>query len=280
MKQLYPGHAALSLLPKRLLTQTAGYFLRSFASKAFIPIFMRIYGITDTQADKPWRGYGSLAEFFARKFPPGSRNFAVWEDDIVAPADGVIVELGLVEAGRAVQIKGISYSISALLAEVDASLYEQGTHVVIYLSPRNYHRIHAPVAAVIRRIVHVPGTLYPVNRLGSTQVPGLYTKNERTISWFARGEGTFALVKVGSTIVGSVKLASHLRCQTVNQRARGRAQMILPQEVAVARGEEFAWFEFGSTVVLIFRAGQVKLNVVKGDSVQALQPIGKWLERH
>ena len=279
MKRFYPGRVVLSLLPKRLLTQTAGHFLRSSASKALIPVFMRVYGIAESQADRPWRAYGSLAEFFARKLPPGSRNFSVQEGDIVAPADGVIVELGRVETGRAVQIKGISYSIAALLADADASLFEHGTYVVIYLSPRNYHRIHAPIAAVIRRIIHVPGTLYPVNRLGSTQIPGLYTKNERTISWFARDDGAFALVKIGSTFVGSVKLASRLQCQTVNHRARGEAQMILPREVAVAQGEELAWFEFGSTVVLIFREGQAELAVAKGDIVQALQPIGKWLGR-
>ncbi|MHB1629508.1 MAG: archaetidylserine decarboxylase [Bacilli bacterium] len=279
MKRLYPGRLALGLLPRRLLTQTAGHFLRSSASKAFIPLYMLVYGIADSQVERPWRTYGSLAEFFARKLPPGSRTFSVQDDDIVSPVDGVIVELGRVDAGRAVQIKGISYSLAALLADVDANLFEHGTHVVIYLSPRNYHRIHAPVAAVVRRIIHVPGTLYPVNRLGTTQIPSLYTKNERTISWFSRGGDMFALVKVGSTIVGSVRLSPHLQCRTVQQRGRGPARMILPREIAVAQGEELAWFEFGSTVVMVFREGQVELDVAKGDMVKALQPIGKWRTR-
>lgn len=268
-----PVAAVLIALPKVTLTVLSGRLLRSRLSRAFIPLYAAFYRIDLPSCDRPWRRYGSIAEFFSRPLPAGSRSCSASEEWIVSPVDGRVAEMGVVRSGRAIQVKGVEYEVAALLAS-DAAMFEGGSYLTVYLSPGDYHRIHAPADATVQRMTHVPGTLFPVNRAGVHTIRGLYTKNERLITWFERGGQAFALAQVGSLIVGSVK------SQWIPHVARRRRRAVsdfLDEPFRVSRGDEIARFEFGSTVVLVVPPDAVLWAVARGDRLRAQDPIGRWL---
>ncbi len=265
-------------LPKRLLTRLTGRILRHPASRMLIPVFAGWYRIDLHEAEKPWRAYASLGEFFSRRLPAGRR---VAEPDpalVASPVDGVVSETGMIRAGTLLQIKGMPYSVRDLLEDAACADLDGGSYVTIYLAPGDYHRIHAPLTAVATSVVHVGGSLFPVNRAGVSSVRGLFVQNERVISWFVRGSGSFALVKVGSLLVGSVRTTlCEPACLSDRQRRSGSLTHCLKKPVAVRKGEELGWFEFGSTVILIFPPGEVELAVSPGQRVRALETIGRWI---
>lgn len=269
--------ACLQALPKRALTTVAGHFLRSRQSRLLIRGFARAYGISLAECELSWRDYPSLAAFFARRLRTGLRMLEGDDADIACPVDGVISQIGTIEQGSALQVKGHPYAVSALLAQ-SAQIFEGGQYVTIYLSPSDYHRIHAPLRGVVQRAVHVPGTLFPVNRLGSQTIAGLFTKNERVVTWLAAGTRVLALAAVGSFVVGSVRLCDALAPDERRQRHAGAAVDLMRKPVTVLRGEELGWFEFGSTVVLLFAPQQARLCIMPGQRVKALAKIGRWLD--
>lgn len=265
------------LLPKRGLTRLAGRIFRSPLSKPLIPVFIQLYGIDAAEAASPLHAYRSLAEFFARRVKRKGIAHANTEyfTPIYSPVDGQIAEVGQIHANHAIQAKGSSYSISALLASA-TSYFESGTFVTIYLSPADYHRVHIPIAAHVKRIVHVPGTLFPVNRLGTQYVDALFTRNERIVTWFEREECEFAMVKIGSTIVGSVQIDPSFGIVKAKQRQRGNPSLLWEGDRVLEAFDEYAWFEFGSTVILLFPPNCVSLEVKKGERVKAFDVIGRW----
>lgn len=265
--------ASLVALPKVTLTVLAGHILRSRFSRAFIPFYAALYGIDLSGCDRPWRRYESVADFFARPLPAGNRVCPEGGEWIVSPVDGRVTAMGTVRSGRALQVKGVEYEMAALLAS-DASWFEGGSYLTIYLGPGDYHRIHAPADAVVQRMIHVPGTLFPVNRVGVHAIPGLYTKNERLVTWFRRDRHSFALAQVGSLIVGSVRSQW---IPPVSRHHRRTAADVLAESVSVLRGEEIARFEFGSTVVLVFPPHAVAWTVSPGDRLRAREPVGRWI---
>ncbi len=270
--------AVMRLLPKRLVSRLAGRFAKSSMSKVFIPWFAKHYTIDYTQAEFDLKQYPSLTEFFTRKLKPGLRPVAEGEKVISSPVDGVVSQFGPIEQGRLIQAKGVNFTVLELLGQdkAKAELFTGGSFVTIYLSPKDYHRIHAPVHGTVTASTYVPGTLFPVNPFGVRSVKGLFARNERLVTYLNTFLGTVALVKVGAIIVGSVKVNYS---PTVTNVPKGTLEMReYSPGFRVARGDELGRFEFGSTVILLFQPGCVKLEVEIGQKVLMGQQIGIAVE--
>jgi len=243
------------LLPKRALTLLAGKSagLRGGAfTTAMIRRFVARYGVDMAEAAEPdITRYPSFNEFFTRALKPGMRPLA--DTPWLCPVDGTISQCGTIEGDQVFQAKGHRYSTTALLggdAEL-ASRFDDGAFATLYLSPRDYHRIHMPCDGRLERMIHVPGALFSVNPTTARGVPGLFARNERVVCVFESPHGPFVLVLVGATIVGSMATVWH---GVVNPPRPGRLRQWRygDHEVVLARGAEMGRFLLGSTVVLLF----------------------------
>jgi phosphatidylserine decarboxylase len=249
------------LLPKGGLTRLAGAAARARAgarTTAAIRWFIRRYGVDMAEAAEPDpAAYASFNDFFTRALRPGVRPLAeVGPDGLLCPVDGAISQFGPLDGEHIFQAKGHRYTATALLGDDDqeAARYRAGHFATLYLSPRDYHRIHMPCAGTLRRMVHVPGALYSVNPATARAVPGLFARNERVVCHFDDTAGRpFVLVLVGATIVGSMATVWH---GVVNPPRPGTLQRwdYPPGQVALAAGAEMGRFLLGSTVVMLFPA--------------------------
>lgn len=252
--------ALIQLIPKNTLSRLVGYFASSGMSRSLIPIYAKHFLINLDEAEKGLSEYPNLLEFFIRRLRPELRPIAGEADTVVSPVDGRVAAAGRIEKGSLFQAKGSYYTVQELLGgdTARAERYEGGSFLTIYLSPRDYHRIHMPLAGRVKGYTYVPGTLFPVNPFGVRTVKGLFAKNERLITYLDTQAGEVALVKVGATIVGSVRVVYDPVSTNV---AGGRLEhRDLPDGPALAKGEELGRFEFGSTVILLFEQGRIELN--------------------
>ncbi|MBC9783947.1 phosphatidylserine decarboxylase [Heliobacterium chlorum] len=244
------------MLPQRWLSRQSGRWAASKWSRRAIPWFIRRYNIAVEEAEKTWQEYGSLADFFCRRLKPGLRPICPEPNGIVSPVDAQVSQMGTASAGRLIQAKGINYSLEQLLGDrTKAESFAGGEFVTLYLSPRDYHRIHAPLEGRVTGYAYWPGRLYPVNDLGVQGVPGLFARNERLITYLQTDVGQVALVKVGAMMVGSVRVTY----SNVVSNRRKPAQLVSLQEGPdLEKGEELGFFQFGSTVILLFEPGAVR----------------------
>ncbi len=251
------------LLPKQALTALAGRFASARAGRlttAAIRRFVARYRVDMGEAADPDIGsYATFNDFFTRALRPGARPLA--DAAVVCPVDGAVSQLGPIERDQIFQAKGHRYSTTALLGG-DAALaaqFENGSFATIYLSPRDYHRIHMPCDGRLTRMVHVPGDLFSVNPLTARGVPGLFARNERVVCMFDTPLGPMALVLVGATIVGSMATVWHGQ---VNPPRTGtlRSWNYSGQDITLRQGEEMGRFLLGSTVVLLFPQGAVQFQ--------------------
>jgi phosphatidylserine decarboxylase len=180
---------------------------------------------------------------------------------VVSPVDGKVSQYGRIENGNLIQAKGVLYTAEELLGgdKERARRYDGGTFLTVYLSPTDYHRIHTPLAGTVTAYTYVPGTLFPVNPFGVRAVQGLFAKNERLITYFDTQAGEVALVKVGATIVGSVKVEYDEMAGT-NIRGGRLESKTLANGPHYEKGDEVGRFEFGSTIILLFEPGRVELS--------------------
>ncbi len=255
---------ALRLLPRNLLSRAAGRFaalrLPPALVQAEIRVFARAVGADLSEVRDPLDSFGSLQEFFVRALCDGARPVAAGADALVAPCDGAWGESGTVSGGTLLQLKGRPYALADLLASgEDAARFEGGTFATFYLAPRDYHRFHAPCPARVERAVYVPGTLWPVNRLGLEGVDALFAQNERICAFLREpGDALLCLVAVGATLVGKVRVT--FDALETNLPGASSVRRDYPDGVALARGEEWGRFEFGSTLVLLAERGAVALD--------------------
>ncbi|GAA0746283.1 phosphatidylserine decarboxylase [Sphingomonas sp. ABOLD] len=248
-------------LPKQRLTLLAGRVARArggAATRWLIRRFVARYGVDMAEAAEPEvAGYASFNDFFTRPLRAGARPIA--NADFVSPVDGAISQLGAIDDHHIVQAKGHRFTTTALLGG-DAGLaagFRHGSFANLYLSPRDYHRIHMPCAGRLTRMIHVPGSLFSVNPVTARGVPDLFARNERVVCVFESPEhGTFAMVLVGATIVGSMATVWH---GVVNARRTGKpsAWRYEGQDIVLAQGAEMGRFLLGSTVVMLFRPGTI-----------------------
>ncbi|WHZ10178.1 MAG: Phosphatidylserine decarboxylase [Burkholderiaceae bacterium] len=251
------------LLPKRALTAAAGAVASARGkrwSAALIRWFVRRYRVDMGEAAQAdITRYASFNDFFTRALKHGARPLA--DADLVCPVDGSISQFGAIEQGLIVQAKGHRYSTRTLLGgdAAFAARFDDGHFATLYLSPKDYHRIHMPCEARLKRMVHVPGALFSVNPATARGVPGLFARNERVICEFESVHGPLALVLVGATIVGSIATAWH----GVVSPPRGgpvRSWDYADQPLLLSKGEEMGRFLLGSTVIVMLPRGPLRFN--------------------
>ncbi|MDL5030775.1 archaetidylserine decarboxylase [Pelomonas sp. APW6] len=252
------------LLPKQALTSLAGRAASAQwggVTTAVIRRFIQRYGVNMDEAANPDpAAYPTFNEFFTRALKPGARPLAVAH--LLCPVDGAISQFGRIERDQIFQAKGHHFSTTALVGgdAAMASYYEDGHFANIYLSPKDYHRIHMPCAGRLLRMIHVPGDLFSVNPVTARGVPGLFARNERVVCEFARPDGErFVMVLVGATIVGSMATVWH---GVVNPPRVGevREWRYDDQAIELAQGAEMGRFLLGSTVVMLFPKAPLKFN--------------------
>lgn len=251
------------LLPKQALTTLAGRLADTEAGSlttSVIRWFVQRYGVDLSEAvDSNPVSYRSFNEFFTRPLRAGARPLA--DADFICPVDGAISQFGGIEQDQIFQAKGHRYSTTALVGGDDelASRFADGAFATLYLSPRDYHRIHMPVDGRLRRMIHVPGELFSVNPATARGVPGLFARNERVVCVFDAEFGSFVLTLVGATIVGSMATVWH---GTVNPPRGGQIREWLydDRQVLLKQGEEMGRFLLGSTVVMLFPRDALRFN--------------------
>jgi phosphatidylserine decarboxylase len=251
------------LLPKRALTVYAGWRAsRRWGARTtkLIRWFIDKYGVDMGEAANPDpASYASFNEFFTRALKPGVRPLA--QADLVCPVDGAISQFGAIRRDQILQAKGHDYSTTALVGG-DAALaarFDDGHFATLYLSPKDYHRIHMPCDGRLLRMIHVPGELFSVNPATARGVPGLFARNERVVCVFDSARGPFVLALVGATIVGSMATAWH---GVVNppRSSRLREWRYDDRAIVLKQGDEMGRFLLGSTVVMLFPAGSLRFN--------------------
>ena len=243
------------LLPKQALTRFAGRVAGAQmggVTQAIIRRFIQKYNVNmDEALESDPKAYASFNEFFTRALKPGARSLA--DADLICPVDGAISQFGAIERGRIFQAKGHDYTAAALVGgDVQlANRFMDGQFATIYLSPRDYHRIHMPCDGRLLRMIHVPGALFSVNPTTARGVPGLFARNERVVCVFENEHGCWVLVLVGATIVGSMATVWH---GVVNPPRAGalREWRYDTQDVRLKKGDEMGRFLLGSTVVMLF----------------------------
>ena len=267
-------------LPRRLVSRLVGAAASARVPRALLrpalSLYCRHFDVDLSEADRPLSEYATFNDFFARALRPGLRPLDPDPAALLSPVDGRVHAAGRVEAGTILQAKGVPYRLEDLLGSADdARLFDGGSFATLYLSPRDYHRIHHPLDGFLARVRHLPGDLWPVNDEAVAAVPRLFARNERAACVGATRLGApFAMVPVGALNVGSIRLTFHpLR---TNRPVHVRAVETLTPPAPVRRGEEFGRFEFGSAVVLLLSpAAGTLLPLESGAVVRVGRAIGR-----
>lgn len=251
------------LYPKQALTSFAGWVAgkeRGALTTWIIRNFVAKYGVDMSEAiESDIARYASFNEFFTRALKPGARPIA--DAPLVCPVDGAISQFGPIAGDQIFQAKGHRYTTTALVGG-DAGLatqFQDGSFATLYLSPRDYHRIHMPCDGRLTRMIYVPGALFSVNPTTARGVPGLFARNERVVCVFEGDHGPFVLVLVGATIVGSMATVWH---GVVNPPRGGEIREWRYDDPALrfAKGQEMGRFLLGSTVVMLFPSPALSFN--------------------
>ena len=252
------------LLPKQWLTRLAGRIAnarRGRSTTGLIRWFVARYGVDMSEAENPdIASYATFNDFFTRPLKAGVRPLA--DAPFVSPVDGAISRCGEIEDDQILQAKGHRFTTTQLLAG-DADLaagFRHGHFANLYLSPRDYHRLHMPCEGRLERMIYVPGALFSVNPVTARGVPGLFARNERTVCVFrSQDHGRFVMVLVGATIVGSMETVWH---GVVNPKRTGEIAQwdYADRDIVLAKGEEMGRFRLGSTVILLFENEKIAFN--------------------
>ena len=272
------------LLPKQALTRFAGTVAsarRGGVPTQIIRRFVARYGVDMNEAAEPdIAAYASFNDFFTRALKPGVRPLA--HADLVCPVDGAISQFGAIDRDQLMQAKGHRYSTTALVggdAEL-AARFEHGHFATLYLSPKDYHRIHMPCAGRLLRMIYVPGALFSVNPTTARGVPGLFARNERVVCVFETDHGPLVLALVGATIVGSMATVWHGGVNPPRSKRLREWRYDRPddQRVELAQGEEMGRFLLGSTVVLLMPNGALRFNPdwAPGRAIRMGEAMADW----
>ncbi|MEL6615597.1 MAG: archaetidylserine decarboxylase, partial [Bacteroidota bacterium] len=245
------------LLPQHLLSRGAGALASSEVSWIRGPLirtFARTYGIDMAQAERPnLAQYRSFNDFFTRTLVPDARPIDAAPEAVVSPADGAVSQTGRIEQGELMQAKGIRYSFEALVGECASDAFEGGAFTTIYLSPKDYHRVHLPLAGRLVRTVAIPGKLFSVNATTEAGIEGLFAVNERLVCEFETEAGRMLVVMVGAMIVASIATVWDGPASPYRQR------QVTEHDLVFEKGAEIGRFLLGSSVVLCFETERVAL---------------------
>lgn len=265
---------ALELVPRKGLSRAVRK-LTQVRSKMAVRRFAARFDLDMSEAEHPIDHYETILELFTRRLKPGVRPIDAEPSAMVSPVDGAYLVGGDVEAGQLVQAKGRTFSLGAFLARPDADeVFGEGSFITVYLSPRDYHRIHSPADGRITGYTYVPGDLFPVNAAGVEHVDGLFAINERLItSLETETFGRVEVVKVGATNVGHMRLAYDDAIAT-NTGGKEIVRKAYPEALPVARGDELGVFEMGSTVILVTERPVDFAAMSQGDKVRLGERLG------
>ncbi len=271
-----------NVIPEKSISRLVGNFAKKPVSRHLIPYYAKKFQIDLSPVKKPIDQFSNLLDFFIRELKPEARPIHPDPHTLTSPVDGVITQMGKIQDGTLIQAKGINYNLEELLAsDTYSSTFTGGQFMTIYLSPRDYHRIHSPIAGEVTSLTYIPGKLYPVNLSGVRLFPRLFSQNERVISYIKSEAGLVALVKVGATNVGSIKVTFDDSISTNNRKYQVLKEKDYEGSVTLKKGEELGRFEFGSTVILLFEPNQLEWigDLTSGTSLQMGQPIARVIPR-
>ncbi|WP_373232642.1 archaetidylserine decarboxylase [Cohnella sp.] len=252
------------LSSRKFVSRITGHLAKSSLSRRWISRFAAMYQIPVDEAEKKLEEYTSINDFFTRRLKPGTRPIDLSINALVSPVDAKITGCGKIEDGLLLQVKGQDYTLDELLnGSPRASQYLHGYFWVLYLSPTDYHRIHSPCEGEVVESEHIPGRVYPVNEFGLTSMKRVLSRNERLVTYIRHEIGEAAVVKVGALNVSSIKYVD-------------------PEPKALERGQELAYFEFGSTVVLLTEDGTLvpRADLKTGDKVRMGELLGTLTVRN
>ena len=280
-----PGDRAfmtlMRLLPKAALSTVVGHATRAplppRLHQAAMRLFARQYRVALEEAEAPLESYPTFATFFTRKLKAGARPVDAAPEAVVSPVDGVVSQAGQVEQGFCLQAKGISFPVGQLLGDARRALeFEGGSFATLYLSPRDYHRFHAPLEAQVVGYQYLPGQFWPVNARSVRMTDALFAVNERLVTWLDTPAGKLAYVAVGATCVARIH-AAYDAVVTHSGRKAGSESYVRP--ISLEKGAEVGMFEMGSTVILLFQRGRVRWapSLVEGAAVRVGERIGTVL---
>ena len=238
------------LLPQHLLSRTVGALANARAAwfkRLLIKLFVAVFGVDVTEAasGNP-ADYPNFNAFFTRSLKPGARPI---EGQVSSPADGTVSMSGRLDGNQLIQAKGLGYSLEKLIAGPEAASYKNGSFLTVYLSPKDYHRVHIPVSGSLKSARYVPGRLFSVNSATTRLVPDLFAANERLVMHFDTALGPMAVVMVGAMIVAGIKTVWRNACYA----PRKIVDETFDEPVQFLQGDELGHFEMGSTVIVIFQ---------------------------
>lgn len=263
------------ILPKHLLSRLVGKLAAAKAgvlTQFLIKIFIKAFKIDMTEAlfEQP-SAYDTFNAFFTRPLKDGIRPIVEGEDILCQPVDGKVSQFGDIIGDKVFQAKGHDFSLTTLLGGKPelTQCFKGGKFVTIYLAPKDYHRIHMPIAGKLTDTLHVPGELFSVNPLTAENVPGLFARNERVVTLFDTSVGKVALVLVGATIVASIET---VWAGNITPPAGKYVQhwQHNDEEISLAKGEEMGRFKLGSTVVLCFESDKIEFEDLSAGDVTRL----------
>ena len=274
--------ASQHIVPQHLLSRLVGWVAEtkiSWIKNLFISKFIKAFNVNMDEAQRQTpEAFENFNDFFTRELKPGMRPIAEENNAIACPADGAISQLGPIENGRVFQAKGHDYSLIELLggeAET-AEPFMGGQFATIYLSPKDYHRIHFPIGGTLKKMVHVPGDLFSVNPTTVAAIDELFARNERVIAFFDTPAGPMAMVMVGAIFVSSIETVWYGEV-TPPRHNQIRHWSYQDKKLKYKKNEEMARFNMGSTVVLLYGKDKVTWaeGLAAGDTVQHGQVIAK-----
>ena len=267
------------VIPKSFFSRLFGYFARislpSPVLKALISWYVKKFNINMDEYAVPSGGFKNFDMFFTRGLKPGSRKISAIKGAISSPVDARVDQSGKIKKGQLIQAKGISYSIDSLIPSDTAKRFQNGSFVTLYLSPADYHRIHSPVSGKITGFFHIPGKLYSVQEFMVQGLDGLFSINERLISYIQTAKGLTAVCKVGAMNVGRISLSYDVT--VTNKFIRSKKEFFFNEPIKVKSGDEIGAFHLGSTIILLFEKDMAKLEVRPGERVRFGQRIGQML---
>jgi len=270
---------SLRLLPKNAFSRVVGAAahapLPSAVSKTAVKVFAWAYDIDTDEAELALNEYQTVGDFFTRRLKQGARPIDRRPGFAVSPADGHVLNCGRFSEGRLIQAKGREFALADLLRDTaDADRYAGGGWVTVYLSPRDYHRVHHPVEGTITGSRYIPGHLWPVNRAAVENIEDLFCVNERLITFVDGAIGEVATIMVGATSVGHITVSYDTDVET--NRDHEAAYRTYDPAISVARGDELGIFHLGSTAIVLFANPKVKIEALTaGQPIRLGEPIAR-----
>ena len=275
-----PAYYFMWILPRNLISRICGILADARIPRPLLTPLIRLFswkfGVDLTEVAQQVSEFRTFNEFFVRRLLPDTRPLNSNPASILSPVDGIVGEFGSINNGRLIQAKGLEYRLADLLKDPERTkIYDDGVFITIYLAPHNYHRIHSMVEGEIHEFSYIPGDLWTVSPLGVHHVPGLFARNERLTTFLRTDKGECALVKVGATVVGRIRVCYH--DQVSNKYSAKNQQVALETPFHIKRGEELGLFEMGSTVICLFPPGQIELGELQVEQKVCLgQAIGRF----